>query len=127
MLLMLLVLLPVSNLFLPGGETRVGELTGEELGLGRDLALAAALLAADDAVAEGEALPACWDAAFPAAPDDDEAEEEERAWTDLWRGGESFFLPATATTATEVEAEAEAEEEEGACPSDLAIGEEERM
>ena len=124
MLLMLLVLLPVSDLFLPGGETRVAELTGEELGLGRDLAVAAALLAADDAVAEDEALPACWDAAFPAAPDDDEAEEEEGAWTDFWRGGESFFLPATAT---EEEAEAEAEEEEGGCPSDLAIGEEERM
>ena len=80
MLLTLLVLLPVSDLLLPGGEARAGELTGEELGLGRDFAFAAALLAVDDAAVDDEVLlvVGC-DDVFPAADAADAAAEEEGA------------------------------------------------
>lgn len=81
MLLMLLVLLPVSDLLLPGGEARAGELTGEELGLGRDFAFAVpALLAVDDAAVDEEVLlvVGC-DDVFPAADAADAAAEEEGA------------------------------------------------
>ena len=79
MLLTLLVLLPVSDLLLPGGEARAGELTGEELGLGRDFAFAAALLAVDDAAVDDEVLLVVGCNVFPAADAADAAAEEEGA------------------------------------------------